>query len=116
MVKTGSLAPVQPETVRRYCNILSVSLSQSPLMPESASSPVISVISLFVLSGELIPHPVQDRARAKISPHHFFLSAPVMLFDPGGEAVGNIKIRFTEIIFVESNNYPLMIYKLLDTI
>ena len=122
VVKTGSLAPVQPETERERerpdCNILSVNPSQSPLLPESLSSSVISLCwHLEFQYSERHPSLTsgQDRAELDGRFHNFSLSLcpSGVIWSSRRSSVGNIKIRFTEIRVWKSTtfdkNYTLIL-------
>ena len=117
VVKIGSLAPVQPETVRQYCNILSVSPSQSPLTPEPLSSTVISLCLDLWTSYITPPALVRTELGHSFNIVSSFLSLcpSSVIWARRGISMKYIQIRFTEIIFVKSTtlqNYPLILYKL----
>ena len=106
------------ERERPDCNILSVNPSQSPLLPESLSSSVISLCwHLEFQYSERHPSLTsgQDRAELDGRFHNFSLSLcpSGVIWSSRRSSVGNIKIRFTEIRVWKSTtfdkNYTLIL-------
>ena len=103
--QVGSGPAGDSETVLQHI----VSLSQSVSAPVGASQ-LLSDLIVLKYRVNIIPHlrPGQSSTAVLKSSPQFFLSAPVLLYEPEGEAVWTIKIRFTEITFLKSTT----LYKL----
>ena len=115
---SGPAGDRERERERPDCNILSVNPSQSPLLPESLSSSVISLCwHLEFQYSERHPSLTsgQDRAELDGRFHNFSLSLcpSGVIWSSRRSSVGNIKIRFTEIRVWKSTtfdkNYTLIL-------